>query len=177
MSPGIGVHFLVLALAGTLILGAYNGYRSGLIKGGFKLLALILGLIMARPLAWVLYPHLTGFMDFPGSWFVLIGLCFLALSIAITVVGLLLSKLISWSPLKILDKLGGAALGLVIGVLVNGLILSLMEHTDLLSTYLRTAQGWEHDFLRVIVDITPDVFDRVRPLLEQVRDNMPKDVI
>ncbi|MCP4546014.1 MAG: CvpA family protein [bacterium] len=177
MNPSLGVHFLVLALAGTMALGIYNGYRGGLIRGGFKVLGLIAGLMLARPLAWTLYPYLESVLGFPGSWFVLIFLSFLAITIAFSVVGFLLSKAIHWTPLKWVDKLGGAALGLLIGILVNGLILSMMEHTDLLADYLRIAHGWERHFLRVIVDITPDVFDKIRPIIDEVRHTIPKDVI
>jgi uncharacterized membrane protein required for colicin V production len=177
MTSSLAMHLLVLALAGTLILGLYHGYRGGLIKSASKLVGLIAGFLLARPLAWLVYPYLEQWLEFSWSWFLLIFLSFLAISIACGLAGFLLSKMVHWSPLKWLDKGGGAVLGVAMALLVNGLILSLLDHMDILDYYLRTADGWEAQFLHLMDEIAPPLFDRVRPLIDEVRDNIPKGVI
>jgi membrane protein required for colicin V production len=165
----MGTHLLVIALGGTLVLGLYHGYRGGLIRSAFKLLGLLAGILLARPLALNLQPYLVENVDFPGSWQLLVLLSFVAITVVFALVGWLISLVIRWTPLVWVDRIGGAGLGLFMGLLVSGFVLALLEHLGLTGQLVDQATGWEADFLKLLLDITPDLFDElkeiVRPML------------
>lgn len=161
----MGTHLLVLALGGTLVLGLYHGYRGGLIRSAFKLLGLVAGILLARPLAVELQPVLLESVDFPGSWQLLVVLSFVAITVVFALAGWLISLLIRWTPLVWVDKVGGAALGLFMGLLISGFVLALLEHLGLTGQLVNQAQGWEAEFLEFLLAITPDLFDELKDLV------------
>lgn len=158
----MGAHLLVIALGGTLVLGLYHGFRGGLIRSAFKLLGLIAGLLLARPLADALAPNLADWFDFTGGSLLLVLLCFGVITAAFALAGWLLSLLIRWTPLVWLDRAGGAALGLLMGLLLCAVVLNLLEHLEVLETVLEQATGWERSFLDLVRATAPDLFDELR---------------
>ncbi len=177
MSESVGIHLLVLALGGTLLLGAYHGYRGGLVRSAFKLLGLVAGLLLARPAAVAVEPSLEELLHFPGSWYVLIIACFVGIVLIFGLVGWLISLMIRWTPLGWIDKLGGAALGLLLGLFVAGLLLGLLDNLELLSPLLAEAQGWEAEFLQLLLDITPGLFDGLEALLDPEKLRVPRGAV
>lgn len=161
----MGTHLLVVALGGTLALGLYHGYRGGLIRSAFKLLGLAAGILLARPLATRIQPEIIDFMDFPGSWPLLVLLSFVAITVLFSLAGWLLSLLIRWSPLVWVDRVGGAALGFVMGLLVCAVILALLSHLDILDELTRQASGWEKAFLDWVQAVAPDLFEELKGLV------------
>ena len=127
------------------------------------------GSLLARPLAVELQPHLLGSVDFPGSWQLLVVVTFVAITVVFALVGWLISLVIRWTPLVWVDRIGGAGLGLFMGLLVAGFVLALLEHLGLTGQILSQATGWEADFLELLLAITPDLFEElkeiVRPML------------
>lgn len=157
----MGVHLLVIALAATLGLGLYHGFRGGLIRSAFKLLGLVAGLLLARPVAIWVAPQLPGALEFTGSWILLVLVCFVAITAVFALVGWLLAKAIGWTPLAWVDRLGGAALGLGMGLVVAGAILSLLNSLGIAQELANQATGWEAQFLDTMIDVTPGLFERL----------------
>jgi len=172
-----GVHLLTVALLGTLLLGAYHGFRGGLIRTAFKAIGLIAGIWLARPLAAAVWPRVEDVFGFPGGWYLLVVLAFLAVALAAGLLGWLLSKTIRWTPLVWLDHLGGGLLGLFLGLLVAGLILALFDELALMEPMLHEAAHWERGFLELLLDITPDLFEEIGPLLRPGRLPVPGGAI
>ncbi len=170
----MGTHLLVIALGGTLVLGLYHGYRGGLIRSAFKLLGLVAGILLARPLATELQPILFDSVDFVGSWQLLVVLSFVAITVVFALLGWLISLLIRWTPLVWVDRVGGAGLGLFMGLLVSGFVLALLEHLGLTGQLVNEASGWEADFLELLLTITPDLFDELK---EIVRPMLPRGTV
>ncbi len=170
----MGTHLLVIALGGTLVLGLYHGYRGGLIRSAFKMLGLVAGILLARPLAMNLQPYLLELMEFPGSWQLLVVLSFVAITVVFALAGWLISLLIRWTPLVWVDRIGGAALGLLMGLIVSGFVLALLEHLGLTGQLVSQAEGWEAEFLELLLVITPDLFDELR---EIVRPMLPGGIV
>ncbi len=167
----MGAHLLVIALGGTLALGLYHGYRGGLVRSAFKLLGLIAGVMLARPLAAALYPELSELLDFPGAWILLVVLAFLAITIVFALAGWLVSLLIRWTPLVWVDRIGGAGLGFLMGLLICAVILGLLEHLRVLDQLQAQARGWEEPFIAWIRAVAPDLFKELKEFV------LPADVL
>jgi uncharacterized membrane protein required for colicin V production len=161
MSTSLGTHLLVAALAAALLLGLYHGLRGGLVRSAFKLLGFIAGLLLARPLAAALAPRLPAEFDFPGSGVVLVLLCFVAIAMVFALVGYLLAKSVSWTPLVWLDRAGGGLLGLAIGLILAGLLLGMLDRLGVAAPLINGATGWEASFLRFLIGVTNDLFGAV----------------
>jgi uncharacterized membrane protein required for colicin V production len=164
MSMSLSTHLLVAALAGALLLGLYQGIRDGFIRSAFKLLGLVAGLLLARPLAVALLPRLPAGLMFPGSAVVLVLLCFAAITLLFAFVGWLLSQSLRWTPLVWVDRLGGAVLGLLIGLVIAALLLALLDGLGVAAPLMAAADGWEAHFLRLLVAVTPDLFGTLERL-------------
>jgi uncharacterized membrane protein required for colicin V production len=161
----MGVHLLVIALGATLGLGLYHGFRGGLIRSAFKLLGLVAGLLLARPAAVWVAPRLPGALDFAGSWILLVLVCFVAITLVFALAGWLLSQALRWTPLVWVDKLGGAALGLFMGLIVAGALLALLDSLGIVQELASQATGWEASFLETLLAVTPDLFDTLRHVI------------
>ncbi|MBN2171420.1 MAG: CvpA family protein [Candidatus Krumholzibacteriota bacterium] len=172
-----GVHLLTVALLGTLLLGVYHGFRGGLIRTAFKVIGLIAGIWLARPLASALWPRVEDALGFPGGWYLLVILAFVAVALVAGLLGWLLSLTIRWTPLVWLNHVGGGLLGLFLGLLVAGLILALFDELALMEPMLREAATWERGFLVLLLDITPDLFAEISPLLRAGRLPVPGGAI
>jgi len=160
----VQVHLLVGVFALILLVGVIRGFRDGLIRSAFKLLGLAAGYVVARPLAKILTPYLEGLGDFELPTYGRYLLLFACFAIGVVVFGLLgwlISRPIHWSPLKWVDKLSGAGLGLLFALLVIGLIFGFLDDFDWFQTLLAEAQGQEARFLNMLGDLTPDL---TRPL-------------
>ena len=164
MSTSLGTHLLVAALAAALLLGLYHGLRGGLVRSAFKLLGFLAGLLLARPLATAVAPHLPPGFDFPGSGVVLVLLCFAAIAMVFSLVGYLLAKSLSWTPLVWLDRAGGGLLGLAIGLILAGLLLGVLDRLGVAAPLIAGASGWEASFLRTLIAVTNDLFGAVERL-------------
>ncbi len=165
----MGTHLLVVALGGTLGLGLYHGYRGGLIRSAFKLVGLAAGILLARPVATWIHPEIVDFMDFPGSWPLLVLLSFVAITVLFALAGWLMSLLIRWTPLVWIDRVGGAGLGFVMGLLVCAVILGLLDHLAILEELTREATGWEKSFLDWVQAVAPDLFEQLKGLVRPTR--------
>ncbi len=164
MSAILGTHLLVGALAAVLVLGLYHGLRGGLIRTAFKLLGFLAGLLLARPLATAILPHQPAGFDFPGSGIILLLLCFAGIAAAFALVGWLLAKSLSWTPLAWLDRVGGGLLGVSIGVILAGLLLGILDRLGAAGPLIGAARGWEADFLRGLAAVSADLFAAVERL-------------
>ncbi len=177
MSPEIVGHIVVAMLALTLFLGAVHGYREGLIRGAFKLLGLVCAFILAKPVAELLAPYIEDLFGRELHWYVLVAISFLLIATAFTIAGILLSKFISWTPLAFLDKVGGAALGLLISIALVGLFLNLITDLDRLDPLIEATSGWEGKFLETLRALVPDLFERGESLIQPLRDKLPEELL
>lgn len=158
VTGALGVHLLVAALAGTLLLGLYHGVREGLVRTAFKLAGFLAGLLLARPLAAALAPRLPADFAFRGSGLLLVLVCFVAIVAIVALIGWLIAKALSWTPLVWLDRLGGGLLGLGIGIGLAGLLLGILGRVGVAQRLLGAAGGWEADFLRALAAVSELVF-------------------
>ena len=176
MSAAVAGHIVTAGLSLLLLLGLFHGYREGLIKGAFKVAALVAGVLFAKPVAGALGPVVENLVGREVHWYLMVVCSFVLIVFAVSLAGALLSGFVHWTPLALLDKIGGAALGLLVAFALVGIFLNLLMSMDRLDPILDSASGWEGDFLRLLRSIVPDIFERGESLLDPIRDRLPKDM-
>lgn len=120
------MNWLDILLIILLIGSAIGGLISGLIKTVFSLAGLILGVILAGHYYLSLADYLTFVPTEKGPPIVAFIIIFLAVMIVATLLGILLTKLVSTVMLGWLNRLGGAVLGLILGAVFLASILAIV---------------------------------------------------
>lgn len=117
---------VLMILAGCiLLLLAWRGWRRGLVARVIELLGLVVSFLLATRLAPGWSPEVASLLHVAPRW------AALGTWIVLFLAGLLATRLLAWAVSRIIhvsvvgwaDRLGGALLGLVIGVLVASLVL------------------------------------------------------
>jgi membrane protein required for colicin V production len=158
------MNWLDIVIIIILVISAISGFASGLIKTVFSLAGLILGVFLAGKF----YVNLSGALGFiPGdngpriAAFIII---FLVVMLVATILGIVLTKLISAVMLGWINRIGGAVLGLLLGAVFAAAILAILVKVaspgdDLTSSKLAS---FLVDKLPFITGLLPSEFDSIR---------------
>lgn len=97
-----------------LAVGAYSGFKKGLILEIISILAFILAIIGGFKLLHIGMEYLARAYDGFGSLlpFVAFVLLFVLILVVVNLVGKILKKIIDWTPLGVLDNFAGALIGI-----------------------------------------------------------------
>jgi len=148
---------IILCLCGV---GLVKGLHDGMIKQIVALCALIIGVYLCSGVASWLCGYATQVTWFPpgailpASYF----LGFVLIVAIILLAGNIIHRLISVTPLSILNHLIGGFLGLIIMTLIISVLLNIMEIIDIKSTILSQEIKVESRFYFIIKNIIPAVF-------------------
>jgi len=95
--------------------GAYHGYKKGLILELITIVAFILAIIGGFKLLHLGMEYISGMWDGFGSFlpFVAFLVIFVLIIILVNTIGSILKKIIDWTPLGIVDNVAGALLGML----------------------------------------------------------------
>ncbi len=154
-----------------IILGASVIYSiiKGFIRDAFSLLAVILGIVAAL----LFYPAgarmLAGLITNPQiANIVSFALIFLAVSIVVSLLGMLVSKMIKTADLSFYDRVAGGAFGLLKGYILVAVLVIVV--TTLFPASIRTSKIAPYIVrsIRVVTDILPA--DYQRKIEEQKRN-------
>jgi membrane protein required for colicin V production len=162
------MNWLDIGILVFLVISAIGGFATGLIKTVFSLAGLIVGIALAGRM----YEWLSGYLGFiPGdsgpriAAFIII---FLAVMIIASVLGAILTKVISFIMLGWINRLAGAVLGVFLGATFIAAILAVILNfanpgdviTDskLASLFL--------DKLPFVLGLLPSDFDSVRQFFQ-----------
>ena len=160
------IDIVLLILIG---LGAYEGYKKGLLLSivgliGF-VLAIILGVYFMEPTSKWLAGHLTTLtFAFPVIAFLIVfGITFMLVSIA----GWILKKMMNMILLGGLDSIGGAILGIVKATFFISLFIWLANLFD-----LKMSKEWsaKSEFLPYIEPMAPAVIWVLEPIVPKIGD-------
>lgn len=122
------LNWLDLAIVFFALLSCCAGIHAGMIRSGFNVAGVISGLIMAARY----YSHggnlLTSHIGIPPGWADLISLTFIFLIVSFIVASLgnLAAGLTRYRPVKVADRIGGAAAGIGIGAVIIGAFLIVL---------------------------------------------------
>lgn len=112
-----------------LLLGAYSGYKKGLILELIAIIAFILAIIGGFKLLHVGMEYIAKMYDGFGSLlpFVAFLVLFVLILILVNMVGKMLKKVIDWTPFGVLDNLAGALIGIAKWALAISILLWVMD--------------------------------------------------
>jgi membrane protein required for colicin V production len=119
------MNWLDIVIIVLLIVSAFSGFASGLIKSVFSLAGMILGVMLAGRFYVALAGNLGFITNETAARIVAFIIIFLVIMIVAAILGSLFTKLVSAIMLGWLNRLGGAALGIVLGGIFIGAILTL----------------------------------------------------
>ena len=123
------MNWLDIIIIVMLVIPAFIGLRRGLVGTVIPMIGIVLGVIIAGRS----YHHLSGFLD---NWlnsdaqikivgFIIVFVLFMLVAFA---VASMLRKFLTILLLGWVDRIGGAAFGLITGGIVAGALLSLITH-------------------------------------------------
>lgn len=160
-----------LDIAIIIILGASVIYSviKGFIRDAFSLLAVILGIVAAL----FFYPTgaqmLAGLITNPQiANIAAFAAIFLAVSIVVSLLGMLVSKMIKTADLSFYDRVAGGAFGLVKGYIIVAVLVIVVTTLFPASTRSSKITPYVVRSIRVVTDILP--VDYQRKIEEQKRN-------
>ena len=123
------MNYLDIIIAIILILFAIGGWRNGIIKEAFSLVAFIVGIYGALKLSEWVGGLLGKLINVSPEWMLVISfiVVFIALALLISWLGNLLSDLFASMNLGFVDKLGGFVFGIAQGFLLVGVLILLLD--------------------------------------------------
>ncbi len=116
------------------VVGAYNGFKKGLIIELIAIVAFILAIIGGFKLLHIGMEYISRVWDGFGSFlpFVAFLVIFVLIIILVNMAGSSLKKIIDWTPLGVVDNFAGALLGVIkwaLGISIVFWVLSVL-HLD-----------------------------------------------
>lgn len=123
------MNYLDIIIGIILILFAIGGWRNGIIKEAFSLVAFIVGIYGAFKLSDIVGGWLGKLINVSPEWMSVISfiVVFIALALLISWLGNLLSDLFASMNLGFVDKLGGLVFGIAQGFLLVGVLILLLD--------------------------------------------------
>ncbi len=158
-----------------LVIGAWKGFRDGLIIEIFSFLALILGIIGGFKLLHVMMEFMREEWDVSGEWlpFVAFLLIFVGIIILTNIAGKTLSKVVNLTALGVFDKLGGAVLALFKYALGLSILIWILDKMNvdlprdwisdsMIYPYLEPLAQTMWDVIAAIFPVATDFFETIR---------------
>ena len=123
------MNYLDIIIAIILILFAIGGYRNGVIREAFALVAFGIGIYGALKLSDYVGKWLGNIINVSPEWMSVISfiIVFVVLALLINWLGGLLAKLIESLNLGFIDKLGGIVFGVAKGFLLIGVLILILD--------------------------------------------------
>lgn len=143
-----------------LMLFAWNGYKKGLIIEVASLAALVIGLYMAFYFSDFAANLLNANFDIDQKYVAVFAfiLTFIAVIFLVITVGKILQKFIDILLLGFLNKLAGAAFGILKGALLLSILIFVINYFDFGSALIKTEQKEKSIFYEPIESIAPALY-------------------
>lgn len=163
----------------------YRGFSRGLIIAVFSLVACILGLAAALKLSAVLAAYLGQSEGMQGRWWPV--LCFIAVFLGVVILVRLgataLEKVVQWSMLGWLNRLGGILLYVLIFTVVFSVMLWMANQVYWLSPetklqsavypYIEPVGPWVMQRMGSVIPVFKDMFAALEGFFEQAAREIP----
>lgn len=116
-----------------LAVGAYSGYKKGLILELIAIVAFVLAIFGGFKLLHLGMEYISKVYDGFGSFlpFVSYVALFIIILIVINMLGSILKKIIDWTPFGVLDNFAGAIIGIAKWALMMSILLWVMVSLDI----------------------------------------------
>jgi uncharacterized membrane protein required for colicin V production len=156
------IDFIDVGLLLVLVVGAIAGLVKGMIRQVVELVGLVasyfVAVLFAGWLATVLQERTA--LPYSPSLVISFAAIFIIGLIAVHFIALILHRIVHLTFLGWVDRMGGAAVGIIIGLIINSLIVTVGYEVTHPSGHLR--QGFEQSRVAIFVrPIAPWIFDAV----------------
>jgi membrane protein required for colicin V production len=158
------MNWLDIVIIIFILISVVSGLMQGIVKILFSIIGLIVGVILAGKYSGALGEKLTFISDPNTAGTVSFVVIVLVVLIVATLIAFLVKKLISAVLLGWVDKIGGAVLGLFLGMIFAGAILTMylkyFGPTDIITG--STLSAFLLDKFPVVMSFLPNEFDSVK---------------
>jgi len=163
------MNWLDIVLIVILAVSAFSGFANGLIKAVFSLVGLILALFLAGRTYVALADQLTFISNENVARIVAFAVIFLAVIIIAAILGKILTGLVSAILLGWLNRLGGAAFGLILGAIFLSAVLAIwVKYIGAGSAIINSAMAsFLLDGFPIILGLLPEEFNSVQEFFHQ----------
>ncbi len=112
-----------------LLIGAYSGYKKGLILELIAIVAFVLAILGGFKLLHIGMEYVSRVYDGLGNFlpFVAFMVLFILILIVVNMIGKILKKAIDWTPFGVVDNLAGALIGVAKWALAVSILLWVMS--------------------------------------------------
>ncbi|MDR0843752.1 MAG: CvpA family protein [Tannerella sp.] len=154
------MNWLDFALMGLLAVGFIKGCSDGLIRQLAALIALAAAIYFCSKVAVILRQYVvqTGWFPEHGVTVASYVLAFILIVSIVVLVGSLVHKLISVTPLGLFNHLAGGFFALIVTALLLSLILSITEGLDRRSTIISMETKVESRFYPYVKEIVTKIY-------------------
>ena len=157
-------------LLALLVVSIISGLMRGLIKTAFGLAGLVVGLLLAGRYYAVLAPHLSFIPQENLAKIAAFVIIVAVVGIIASVLGSIFKKIAAMFGLGLLDRLGGAVLGLAISVIGLGATLALIAQFPIIDLGPTVSQSWVAKLLLktwpLVQGLLPSNFNSLDKLLQ-----------
>ncbi len=152
-----------------LALGIIKGFRNGLIKSIFSILALFIGVIGALKFAHLASIYLHEWFDISSKYLPLISFLavFILIIILVTMLSRIVEGLIKFVQLGLINKAAGAILWAALSTFIFSTILWFLYQAELISPALQ-AESKAYGFLEPISPFIMEFLANALPFLEGI---------
>lgn len=175
----MSINLLDLIILIPLLLFAFNGYKKGIIIEITTLAALLLGIYAALFFSDYTANLLTGSFNISKEYLNIIAFVatFIGVLVLVMILGRLLEKVVNLLMLGIVNKLAGAAFGILKGALLLSILIFLINYFDRDATIIKQDARKESVLYKNIEPIAPWIYEKLN--LEELKKNLPdpEDVI
>ena len=156
----IDMNWLDIVLVALVIAGIIKGFVDGFIRQIVFFLALIAAIYLCSRVALSLRIYVVQADWFPEPSATIISyiLAFTMIAGIITFAGWIIHKMISVTPLSLINQLAGALLGLIVSILLLSLTFNVMEGLDRSSAIISRETKEESQFYLYVKEIVPAIY-------------------
>lgn len=162
-----------ITLVLLLIYGAFRGWQQGIIISVFKLLAWLFGVLGALKLSSVAAYFLQDQMGIHSKYLPIISfiLVFVIIALVIFLIGKSLEKIIEIAHLGFINRMGGAALRIIIFAFIFSAFLWLMNQAGTITPEMK-AQSKTYNLISPFAEWTINRFAIYLPAIKSVLDDL-----
>jgi membrane protein required for colicin V production len=155
----------------VLLISFYRGYKKGLIKTIFTVLAILIALIITLKFSPNVIEIFEQSLKFGSTLAFISGtvVTFMLVYFAMTFLGNLLEKLIKTIHLNFINKIAGGVLGSLISMIFLSFILAFIDGFQLIPEIQKEA-SFCYDIMIQIPDITRMNMEKLKPFFEEFWD-------
>jgi membrane protein required for colicin V production len=158
------MNWLDIVIIIALAVSVFGGLKAGIIKVLFTIAGLIIGVVLAGNYSGALGDRLTFISDPNTAGIVAFVLIMVVVMIVAAILAFVIKKIASAVLLGWVNHLGGAVLGLILGMIFVGAILSMYlkflgDNSTITNSWLA---GFLLDKFPIVMGFLPSQFDSVR---------------